>query len=167
MKFKFLYYILFNFIAFTALAQKGAENRADIKYEKMAYIDALKTYERIAKKGYKNPEMLQKIANSYYFNADLVNAEKWYSELFAMTEEVTPEAFFRYSQSLKSVGNYTKADEMMVKFNQKSRSDSRGKLGVSQKNYLEEIKKNSGRYQIEDAGINSQYSDYGTAFYGE
>lgn len=167
MKLRFIYFSLLSVITLTTSAQKGAENKADKNYDKMAYIDAIKTYERIAEKGYKTPEMLQNIANAYYFNADLVNAEKWYSELFAMTEEVEPEVFFRYSQSLKGVGNYTKADEMMAKFNQKSQSDTRGKLGVSQKNYLEEIKKNSGRYQIEDAGINSEYSDYGTAFFGE
>lgn len=165
MKLKILYFILFNFVVLTVHAQKGAEKRADKDYEKMAYIDALKTYERIAKKGYKNPEMLQNIANSYYFNADLVNAEKWYSELFAMTEEVVPETYFRYSQSLKGVGNYTKADEMMAKFNQKSQNDSRGKLVMTEKDYIDAIKKNSGRYQIEDAGINSEHSDYGAAFY--
>lgn len=167
MKLKFIYFSLLSVITFTTYAQKGAENKAEKNYDKMAYIDAIKTYERIAEKGYKNPEMLQKIANAYYFNADLVNAEKWYSELFSMTEELEPETYFRYAQSLKGVGNYSKADEMMAKFNQKSQSDSRGKLGLSQKNYLEEIKKNSGRYQIEDAGINSEYSDYGTAFFGD
>jgi hypothetical protein len=30
-------------------------------------------------------------------------------------------------------------------------------------NYLDAIKNNSGRYTVENAGINSQYSDYGTA----
>ena len=33
--------------------------------------------------------------------------------------------------------------------------------------YLAEIKKNSGRYKIENAGINSKYSDYGTTVIGE
>jgi hypothetical protein len=33
-------------------------------------------------------------------------------------------------------------------------------------NYMDEIKANSGRYNMEDAGINSKYSDYGSAFSG-
>ena len=33
---------------------------------------------------------------------------------------------------------------------------------MKNKNYLEEIKANSGRYKIADAGVNSKYSDYGS-----
>ena len=165
MKIKFIYIALFSFIALNGFAQKAGERKADKNYDKYAYIDAIKTYERIAEKGYKNPDMLQKIGNAYYFNADLVNAEKWYGELFAMSQEVEAEYYFRYAQSLKAVGNYTKADEMMTKFNEKSGNDKRGLLAKEQKDYREIIKKNSGRYNIEDAGINSEYSDYGPAFF--
>ena len=165
MKIKFIYITLLSCIALNVSAQKAGVKKADKNYDKFAYIDAIKTYERVAEKGFKTPDMLQKIGNAYYYNADLVNAEKWYSELFAMTEEVEPEYFFRYAQSLKGVGNYAKADEMMAKFNLKSGNDSRGLIAKTKKDYREEIKKNSGRYKIEDAGINSEYSDYGTAFY--
>jgi outer membrane protein OmpA-like peptidoglycan-associated protein len=34
------------------------------------------------------------------------------------------------------------------------------------KDYLEVIKANSGRFNIQDAGINSEFSDYGTSFFG-
>ncbi len=53
----------------------------------------------------------------------------------------------------------------MQKFYQKSGTDNRAKIGKTQMDYLAEIKKNSGRYTIENAGINSEYSDYGTSFY--
>ncbi len=165
MKINFLYITLFSLLTFNASAQKAGVKKGDKNYDKFAYIEAIKTYERIAEKGFKNPEMLQKIANGYYYNAELVKAEKWYGELFAMTEEVEAEYYFRYAQSLKSVGNYTKADEMMAKFNQKSGNDLRGLLAKEKKDYREIIKKNSGRYKLEDAGVNSQYSDYGPAFY--
>lgn len=47
----------------------------------------------------------------------------------------------------------------------KSGNDLRAKLASKQKDYLAQIKKNSGRYTLENAGINSEYSDYGSAFY--
>jgi outer membrane protein OmpA-like peptidoglycan-associated protein len=167
MKIKFIYIALFSFIALNVHAQKAGVRKADKNFDKLAYIDAIKTYERVAEKGYKTPEMLQKIGDAYYYNADLVNAEKWYGQLFAMTEEVEPEYFFRYAQSLKGIGNYPKADEMMAKFNTKSGNDTRGLLAKKQKDYRAEITKNSGRYKIEDAGVNSEYSDYGPAFFLE
>lgn len=167
MKFKFIYIVFFSITSLSGFSQEAAVKKGDKKYEKYAYIDAIKTYERVAEKGYKSPEMLQKLGNSYYFNADLANAAKWYGELFAMTEDVDAEYFYRYSQSLKGIGEYDKANQMLDKFNQKSGIDTRAQLYAGQKNYLEQIKKNSGRYKLENAGINSGYSDYGSAFYGE
>ena len=146
--------------------QKLKEAKADQQYDKFAYVDAIKTYERIFAKGYKSQEMLQKLGDSYYFKADLDNAAKWYGELFAFTQDVEPEYYYRYAQSLKAIKDYKKADEMLVKFNQKSGNDLRAKLATAQKDYLAQIKKNSGRYTLENAGINSEYSDYGSAFSG-
>jgi outer membrane protein OmpA-like peptidoglycan-associated protein len=150
----------------SSYAQDGAIKKAESQYDKFAYIDATKTYERIAAKGYKSADMFQKLGNAYYFNAELEKAAKWYGELFAMNTEVAPEYYYRYSQSLKSIGEYKKADEMMNVFNQKATEDSRGKRFTEKKNYLEIIKANSGRYTIEDAGINSAFSDYGSSFSG-
>lgn len=158
--------MLLGVLASNGYAQKAAVERADKKYDRYAYIDAIETYERVAAKGYKSVEMFQKLGNAYYFNADLEKAAKWYGELFAMTQDVEPEYYYRYSQSLKSIGQYAKADEMLIEFNKRSGNDSRGKLFNSNRNYLAEIKANSGRYNIEDSGINSEYSDYGSSFSG-
>ena len=65
MKIKFIYIALFSFIAVNVYSQKAGERKATKNYDKFAYIDAIKTYERIAEKGYKTPDMLQKIANAY------------------------------------------------------------------------------------------------------
>ncbi|MDL2145548.1 flagellar motor protein MotB, partial [Flavobacterium tructae] len=64
----------------------------------------------------------------------------------------------------KATGNYTKADKILELFNQKASTDKRGLLFEKNKNYLEQIKNNSGRFEIADAGINSRYSDYGSSF---
>lgn len=159
-------YTLVLIASMSVYSQKLKEKKADKQYEKFAYIDAIKTYERLFEKGYKSPEMLQKLGNAYYFNADLEQAAKWYTELFALTQDVEPEYYYRYAQSLKAIKDYKKADEMLVKFNEKSGNDLRAKLAASQKDYLAVIKKNSGRYTLENAGINSEKSDYGSAFFG-
>lgn len=147
-------------------SQKSQIGAADKKYEKSYYVDAIATYERIAEKGYKNENMFLKLGNANYFNAELQKAEKWYTELYKMNKEQEPEFFYRYSQSLKSVGNYTKANEMMELFNKQSGNERRAMLYVDNKNYLEAIKANSGRFKVEDAGINSENSDFGSALLG-
>lgn len=151
--------------SFNCYAQKAQLASADKKYENFAYIDAIKTYERVAEKGYKSVDMFQKLGNSYYFNGELDKAAKWYDELFAMAPDQQPEYFYRYAQSLKAVGQTEKANEMLEKFHQKAGNDARGNLFDDNKNYLDRIRMNSGRYKVEDAGINSKYSDYGSAFF--
>jgi len=155
-----LYIILLNLFGFNGYSQQAQLKSADKKYNNLAYIDAIKTYERVAEKGYQSAEMYKKIGNSYYFNGELESAAKWYEKLFALNTDLEPEYYFRYSQSLKSIGENKKATEMEQLFYQK--------IGINSNsiNYLDQIKANSGRYQIENAGINSQYSDYGSAKYG-
>ncbi|MFV5690373.1 OmpA family protein [Flavobacterium sp. ZT3R25] len=152
--------------SFNIYSQKTKLVTADKKYDNYAYVDAIKTYEKVAEKGYKSADLFKKLGNAYYFNAELDKAAKWYGELFVMdTTNLEPEYYYRYAQTLKSIGENDKANEMLELFNQKSGNDIRGKLFKKNTNYLEAIKANSGRYQVENAGINSKYSDYGTAVY--
>jgi len=151
--------------SFLITAQQTKINKADNLYEKFAYVDAIKTYERVAEKGHKSVELFQRLGNAYYFQGKLIDANKWYSELFSMNQEVEAEYYFRYAQTLKAVEDYKKADQMMQKFYQKSGTDIRANLAKSQQDYLDEIKRNSGRFRIANAGINSEFSDYGTSFY--
>lgn len=148
-------------------AQKVQVKKADKLYDNYNYIDAVETYEKVAQKGYKSAEIFQKLGNSYYFNANYNESAKWYGELFELEPVASdPEYYFRYAQSLKSVGEYTKADEYMEKFYQAKGDDHRAKLFLTERNYLEVIEENSYRYAIENAEIlNSDLSDFGTSFY--
>jgi len=158
--------VIISVFSLNIYSQKARLASADKKYDNYAYIDAIKTYEKVAEKGYRSAAVFQKLGNAYYFNSELDKAAKWYGELFAMEEtEIEPEYYFRYSQSLRAIGENDKADQMMEKFNELLGNDARGTLFKKHKNYLEAIKENSGRYNIEDAGINSQYSDYGSFVY--
>jgi outer membrane protein OmpA-like peptidoglycan-associated protein/tetratricopeptide (TPR) repeat protein len=164
MKLKLLFIFLFSISI--AFAQKREVKTADKNYDQFAYIDAIKVYENIAGKGYKSTDLFQKLGNAYYFNGELAKAEKWYTALFDLKETVPTEYYYRYAQSLKAIGDYKKADAILDQFSLKSGQDSRAQLYNKQKDYLEVIKKNSGRYIVENAGINSEYSDYGTSFLG-
>lgn len=159
------YTIFFLCFFFKINAQTINTKFADKQYDDYAYADAIKAYENIVNKSAMDEKIVQRLGNSYYFIGELQEALKWYDELFKMNEKQEAEYLYRYSQCLKSDGNYRKADEVLVKFNEKSVSDRRAALIRKEKNYLEDIKSNSGRYEIADAGMNSSYSDYGSAVY--
>jgi outer membrane protein OmpA-like peptidoglycan-associated protein/tetratricopeptide (TPR) repeat protein len=166
MKIKNLVYTVFLVLfVIKGIAQTGSIANGDKKYDKYAYIDAIATYEKVAEKGYKDEKMFQRLGNAYYFNGELTKAVKWYDALFEMNDQQELEYYYRYGQTLKSTGDYAKADKMLELFNQKASTDKRGLLFEKNKNYLEQIKSNSGRFEIADAGINSKYSDYGSSFF--
>ena len=163
----FIYSACLMLLVSQGYAQKASVAAADKKYERFDYIDAIATYERVAQKGYKDEKMFQKLGNAYYFNAEFGKAEKWYSELFDMNKDQTGEYCYRYAQCLKSIGDYKKADKILELYAKKAGNDQRALLYINDKNYLEDIKANSGRFNVEDAGINSEFSDYGTTFLGD
>lgn len=165
MKTKITYIIIVSLLALQGYSQQNKINKASDKYEKYAYIDAIKTYERIVEKGYKSEEILKKLGDSYYFNGKLVEANQWYEQLYAMNTELEQEYLYRYAQSLKATEKYEDADKILNIFHSKNGQDNRGILHNNQSDYLKLIKKNANRYEISNAGINSEYSDYGAAFY--
>ena len=143
--------------------------KANEMYKNFSYVDAIKIYERIAQKGFVNQEMLQSLGNAYYYNAEYKKALPWYEQLFQEGKyKVKPEYYYRYAQTLKSVGDYTQADKMMAKFVELTNAnDTRAALFEENKDYQTVIKNNSGRFQLNNASVNTENSEYGTAFYGD
>lgn len=90
-----------------------------------ASIIMIKTYERLAEKGYKSIDIFKKLGNAFYFNNELDKAARWYSELFAMTSDLETEYYYRYSASLKAIGENEKSNKMLEKFNQLSGNNSK------------------------------------------
>ncbi|WP_073407894.1 OmpA family protein [Flavobacterium johnsoniae] len=158
---KILFPILF-LCFFMADAQTASIKNADKKYDSYAYADAIKAYEKLVEKGVREERIFQRLGNSYYFIGELKDALKYYQELFSINENQEADYLYKYAQCLKSEGNYAKADEILEKFSQKVPSDKRAVLFLKNRNYLEDIKSNSGRFDIADAGINSKDSDYGS-----
>lgn len=147
-------------------AQEKQMAAAGKLFNEYAYIDAINEYKQIASRGYKSAELYEKLGDAYYYNGDLEKSVKWYKELFALNQDASPEHYYRYAQALKSSGDYDTANAILDKFSTKSKGDLRAKLYTENKNYLSVINKNSGRYEIKKTDVNSAYSDYGPAYFG-
>lgn len=150
------------------IAQVDRLQEADKKFERFAFIDAQEIYLEVAEAGYKSENLFKKLGDSYYFNSDLVNAEKWYTELFALQPELSKEYYYRYAQALRSVEKYDEADQLMLQYDELSENeDSRVKRIKKEKNYLELIELQSGKFDIDSTNINSKLSDFAPAFFGD
>ncbi|MBW3520162.1 OmpA family protein [Flavobacterium sp. NKUCC04_CG] len=148
-----------------AFSQQQRQNRADELFNRFAYIDAINIYENLVGKGFKSIGLFQQLGDAYYFNGELQKANKAYSFLFGLTNEVPSEYYYRYAQTLKSLKSYNEADRYLKLFAEKEVTDQRARWTVEAKDYLKHIEENSGRYELSSLKINSEYSDYGSAIY--
>lgn len=91
-------------VGILGVAQNKTVQKADKNYDRFLYVDAIKTYEKVAKKGYKSIQLFSKLGDSYYFQSRYAQANQWYEQLFSLQKKVAAEYYFRYAQTLKSVG---------------------------------------------------------------
>ncbi len=138
----------------------------DSKYAEYSFSPAIDIYKKVIDKGYENQDILQKLGNSYYYNSNYKKAEEIYAKLLTVYgDQSDPEYYFRYGQTLKTLGKYQKADSILLLFSDKTKKDYRSKLLSNTRDYRKEIDENSGRYRLDTFAYNSTYSDFAPSFY--
>ena len=152
----------------TSLAQEKTLERANNKYAEYSFSPAIDIYKKVLDKGFVSADLLKKLGNSYYFNADYKEASEIYKRLVTNYEsEVTADYYFRYAQTLRSLGDYEMTDKLMVKFTEMTAGDKRANNFNIDRNYREEIVENSGRYTIGPFEFNTVYSEFAPSYYKE
>ncbi|MEN3323481.1 OmpA family protein [Mariniflexile soesokkakense] len=140
-----------------ALAQKSNLKRANKLFEMRAYIEAAEMYETKDRK----QEVLQNLADSYYYNANLQKAIKTYRELFVnYGDSIDIEFHFRFAQALKGVKDYKEADAHLSRYYNKP---------VNTSAFIE-LNEKTTPHTFKLAQIGNEIatnSDFGLVFYGE
>lgn len=143
--------------------------KADRLFAEFAYVDAAKEYEKYLKDA-KDPgiETFKHAGDAYYYTGNMGSALRWYSKLDEVTASGMDDQYFnRYIQSLRAEGNYTKADELL-----KKRLEAKGDQAaidrlILQKKYLDSLVQAPENYTVTNLAVNTDKSDFGTAFFGE
>ncbi|MCK0192861.1 OmpA family protein [Arenibacter sp. F20364] len=162
----FLLTVLFSVLGNVLIAQDRLINKADEKYSDYSFSPAIDIYKRVLDKGYTSADLLMKLGNSYYFNAEYKEAADIYERLLKEYQEgIGPEYYFRYAQTLRSLGEYDRSKEVMTQFSEMTSADVRANLYMTERDYLAEIESNSGRYDIGKFEFNSRYSDFAPTYY--
>ncbi|MDC6354738.1 MULTISPECIES: OmpA family protein [unclassified Robiginitalea] len=151
-------------------AQERLLERANRQYADYSFKPAQDIYQKVVDRGYVSAELLQRLGNSYYFNAQYDRAAESYERLLREFEdEATPDYYFRYAQALRSTGQLGRADSVMERFTELTRSlsDARAEIYQANRDYQAEIQANSGRYDLTPFAFNSPYSDFAPSLTGE
>ena len=161
------YSSIFIIILITGLfanAQSKATKKADKLFSKFAFVEAAKAYEELIAKGNADAYVYGQLAEAYYNVFNTVEAEKWYAKTLKTSE--APETIYKYAQMLKANGKYEESNTQMAKFASMRPADHRAIAFVENPNYLPKILEKGKKFNVQDAGINSAYSDFGGTLQG-
>ena len=158
-------YISLFFLFFIAVSFGQRKFAADRYFKELSYVKSAELYEVVYKKGDSSQQVINRLADSYYFNNKSIDAEKWYQKLFKLYEKnsLDAENYFKYAQSLKMNGKYKESDAWLLKFNKLKELDSRGRKLSSNPNYFSKYSLDKEKFiHIKNLSINTPYSDFGT-----
>lgn len=119
-------------------AQQQKLKNADKLFKEMQYVDAAKTYEEYLEKE-PNPsiEAVTNIADTYYFLDNPRKALTWYQKLYELQGQTLTDTYFiRYTQSLRGVRDYDKANEITKEFLRKKAMKSKPIILCFKKNTM-------------------------------
>lgn len=154
------------FLHVSAEAQERLIEKGNEKFEAYSFSPAIDIYKKVIEKGYVSADLLRKLGNSYYYNADYKDAANTYKRLVAdYPNEVKAEDYFKYAQTLKTLGDYDTSSSIMSKFIDITQGDGRAMAFGGDRDFMAEIKDNSGRYKLAPFEFNSPYSDFAPSFY--
>lgn len=152
--------LLFILSAYASFAQKKL---ADKFYDNYGYAKAIELYEKVVEKGDSSVYILTRLGDCYYNNANSEKAAFWYGEALEKNKKIDAEYLYKYIQSLRSIGDYDKANQWFSEFKAMQDGDSRVKgYDPNQVDYYSELTAPSDMIvDIKNEEFNSQYSDFG------
>jgi outer membrane protein OmpA-like peptidoglycan-associated protein len=145
------------FISGIVFSQDIAVKKADQLFGSYQYVEAIKSYLEIIKNKQGNQNVYRNLADSYYNIYNTIEAVKWYEKV--VEKNADAETYFRYSQALKSIGNYTEANEQMKKFATLVPNDVRAKEFMQNQNYKLTLDNTKALFSIEKTTISEPKSN--------
>ena len=154
------------FLSAASFAQRGAVNKAEKKFDRYSFIDARSIYLKVVEEGYVSSQIFKQLGDTYYYNSQYTDAEKWYTRLIEEfpNEVEDPAYYFKAAQASKSVGKYSKADSYMKMYADNGGDQNIVRMYNANPDYLSDIAEGALDLNISAVEINSGGSDFVSSF---
>ncbi|WP_272022315.1 OmpA family protein [Olleya namhaensis] len=153
---KYTYILILFLVSTVATAQKGSLKRINQLFEMKAYAQAADLYESKER----TQEILQNLADCYYYNSAMQKANKTYRELFlTYGDSIEIEYYFKYGQVLKGVNQYKEADKYLNTY-----------YGQRQNTlaFFDKLEKTTPHvFSLEQLENKNSSNDFGLSFFGK
>lgn len=143
---------------------------ADRYFDKLAYVKSAELYRALVKKGDSSVHVLSRLGDSYYYNTNMEEAERWYGILISKYEnEVEPDYLFRYAQALKGNRKYDEAMKWMKTSAERGGSDPEVLRLLEEGDYYTRLTNPRAKLfgNVHNLAINTEYSDFGGFIFGD
>ncbi|UGU16730.1 OmpA family protein [Sinomicrobium kalidii] len=143
---------------------------ADRYFDKLAYVKSAELYRALVKKGDSSVHVLSRLGDSYYYNTNMEEAERWYGILISKYEnEVEPDYLFRYAQALKGNRKYDAAMKWMKASAERGGSDPEVLRLLEEGDYYTRLTNPRAKLfgNVHNLAINTEYSDFGGFIFGD
>jgi outer membrane protein OmpA-like peptidoglycan-associated protein/tetratricopeptide (TPR) repeat protein len=145
--------------SFSLIAQNASTKKADKHFKRFEFVDAAEDYKKLVEDGKADTYVYSQLAECYYNVFNSIDAETYYAK--ALETSTQPEMIFKYSQMLKANGKYEESNVQMAKFAKMRPSDDRAIAFTKNPDYLPKILEKGKKFNIQNLGFNTKYSDYG------
>lgn len=136
----------------TNFAQDKNTAKADVLFETYQYVGAIEEYLKLADTKNATSYVYAKLGDSYYNIFNPEEAAKWYAKAVE-GKKVDAEVFFRYAQTLKSLGKYKEANSQMDVFSKLLPNDSRAKEYKENPNYIPSLSNQTKMFDVAETTI--------------
>lgn len=143
-------------LAFQSCGTKITKKKADSLFKDKSFVEAAEMYAQLPQ----DKEVLQNLADSYYYNAEMNFATKVYGQLYFTYKDSLPKEYlFRYANALRAIQDDERSDKIM--------SDYLG-YPVDIKKFREYSAKIAPyNYSLKPITNQGAYGDFGVSFYGD
>lgn len=141
-------------------AQNSFTEKADKLFQTYQYVGAIDEYLKIAESKNADTYVFTQLADSYYHIFKNEEAAKWYAKAVENTNN--PETYYKYAQTLKSLGKYTDANKQMDVFSKMVPSDSRAIEHTKNPNYIPSLANKSKLFDVSEVNLAvKEQNDFG------
>lgn len=151
-------YIIALLTSFSVFAQESQIKRAEKFYATADYTKAAELYSKLITDENTDPQLLKRVADSYYYISNFEKAAESYKILLEKYKESTDNSYiFKYAQCLKATGNTAEANKWM-RIYEKDVPETVYKANIDK---LENIKNQGNKFEIKNLDVNTAQSDFG------
>ena len=143
---------------------------ADRDYNDFRYNRAQSVFLKLVRDDadFADKKVIQSLADTYFFNSQYNQSYTWYRKLISLyPEDIKPIYYLRASISARSNENYAIADRYMQQYFRMEKGTVIEDLYVTDLNYLDSIAELRPKYIVETTKINTEQSDFSSAFFGK